>query len=115
MKQTTTAVFRRAISTATQTTKPIGDISAVFPSLSGKKPEPLPQRFSELKIQRIQGKEEALKQSWDRLLISLKHEIEEIKAKGSTVRFILLLSRCQLTEHRRLYHVLNSPTLLQVR
>jgi hypothetical protein len=81
-------IFPRAMSTIARTglAKPTGDISSVFPSLSGKKPEPLPDRFRDLKLQRIQGKEDALKQSWVRLLASLKEEIKEIKARGSEVR-----------------------------
>ena len=84
-------IFRRAMSTAARTSsdKPTGDISSVFPSLSGKKPEPLPDRFRDLKLQRIQGREDALKQSWVRLLASLKDEIKEIKARGSEVSMIL--------------------------
>lgn len=97
MKSSVTSVLRRTVSTATQTTKPTGDISAVFPSLSGKKPEPLPPRFAELKVQRIRGKQEALKRSWARLLVSLEKEIDEIKAKGSDVGTVLLHLRQLLT------------------
>jgi hypothetical protein len=83
-------VFRRAMSTVARAgpNKPTGDISSVFPSLSGKKPEPLPDRFRDLKVQRIQGRENALKQSWVRLLASLKDEINEIKARGTEVSII---------------------------
>ena len=82
-------VFRRAMSTMrTGSSKPTGDISSVFPSLSGKKPEPLPDRFRDLKLQRIQGRENALKQSWVRLLASLEEEINEIKARGTEVSII---------------------------
>jgi hypothetical protein len=66
-----------------------GDISAVFPSLSGKKPEALPDRFRDLKLQHAQGKEDPLKRSWQQLLASLKDEIAEIKAKGSEVRMTI--------------------------
>ena len=83
-------IFRRAMSTVrTGSNKPTGDISSVFPSLSGKKPEPLPDRFRDLKLQRIQGREDALKQSWVRLLASLKDEIKEIKARGTEVSIVL--------------------------
>src|SRR5271155_3568733 len=83
-------IFRRVMSTAARTgsDKPPGDISSVFPSLSGKKPDPLPDRFRDLKVQRIQGRENALKQSWVRLLASLKDEINEIKARGTEVSII---------------------------
>jgi hypothetical protein len=93
MHSTARAVFRWAISTRARSTaattaklhKPSGDISAVFPSLSGKKLEPLPDRFRELKRQYIRGKEEALTTSWHRLLARLQDEMEEIRVKGSSV------------------------------
>ena len=88
------ATFRRAISTAIMSNpqKSNGDISAVFPSLSGKKPAPLPDRFRDIKLQLVRGKEEALKKSWHRLLLSLKDEIEDIKARGSAVSKIRMRS-----------------------
>lgn len=90
MNSLSRVVFRRAMSTAARagSNKPTGDISSVFPSLSGKKPEPLPERFRDLKLQRIQGRENVLKQSWARLLASLKDEINEIKARGTEVSII---------------------------
>jgi hypothetical protein len=96
MNSTARVFFRRAMSTRVMSTvttsnshKPSGDISAVFPSLSGKKPEPLPDRFRDLKLQHARGKEDPLKGSWQRLLASLKGEIAEIKAKGSEVRMAI--------------------------
>lgn len=74
--------FSRAASTLT---KEAGDISSVFPSLSGKKIPPLPPRYSDLKKQLIQGKEEAVTKSWHRLLASLKGEIAEVKQRGNKV------------------------------
>lgn len=65
--------------------KEAGDISAVFPSLSGKASEPLGARFSDVKKGLIKGNEEAVTQSWKRLLASLKEEITELKEKGSDV------------------------------
>jgi hypothetical protein len=94
MHSTARVVFRCAISTRTRSTaaapaklhKPSGDISAVFPSLSGKKLAPLPDRFRELKRQYMRGKEEALTTSWHRLLARLQDdEMEEIRVKGSSV------------------------------
>lgn len=83
MKQIALQSLRRAASTLT---KEAGDISSVFPSLSGKAPEPLPARFSDLKKTLISGNEEAVKASWQRLLSSLRQEIDEIKEKGNSVR-----------------------------
>ncbi|KAK5289664.1 hypothetical protein LTR99_001630 [Exophiala xenobiotica] len=82
MKTNLLSTWRRAASTLT---KEAGDISSVFPSLSGKKPDPLPPRFSDLKRSLIKGNEEALTESWHRLLASLKTEIEEIRSEGSNV------------------------------
>lgn len=70
---------------ASALTKEAGDISSLFPSLSGKAPEPLPSRFSDIKRQLIKGNEDAVTQSWHRLLASLKDEIAEVKKNGSNV------------------------------
>ena len=83
MKSSVTSALRRAASTLT---KEAGDISSVFPSLSGKKAEPLPGRFSELKEKLIKGNEDAVVASWQRLMRSLRREIEEIRSDGSNVR-----------------------------
>ena len=82
------AVLSPAVPGAASTlTKEVGDISSVFPSMSGKKPDPLPPRFSDLKKSLIKGNEEAITASWHRLLTSLKREIEEIRSEGSNVRW----------------------------
>lgn len=70
---------------ATAPTKSAGDISAVFPSLSGKIAEPLPPRFKDLKKTLIAGNARDITASWTRLLDSLRQEIEKIKAHGSSV------------------------------
>ncbi|KAJ6024937.1 Protein of unknown function DUF1479 [Penicillium herquei] len=78
----------RAASTSatTQTTKAAGDISSVFPSLRPDyQPEPLPPRFQELKTKFFEKNEQALTESWKRLLPSLEAEVEKIKAKGSDI------------------------------
>ncbi|RAO68294.1 uncharacterized protein BHQ10_004306 [Talaromyces amestolkiae] len=76
--------FVRNVSTATTpTTKAAGDISSVFPSLSGKAAEPLPPRFQALKSQLSAGREKDLTESWWRLLDSLRDEVKKIKALGS--------------------------------
>lgn len=80
------AVRAASTSTSAQTTKAAGDISSVFPSLRPDyKPEPLPPRFKDLKSQYFEKNEEALKQSWKRLLPSLEEEVDKIKSKGSDV------------------------------
>lgn len=83
MKQTALHSLRRAASTLT---KEAGDISSVFPSLSGKAFEPLPNRFSDLKKTLLAGNEDAVKASWHRLLSKLQQEIDEIKEKRNSVR-----------------------------
>jgi hypothetical protein len=82
MNRTVSQSLKRAASTLT---KEAGDISSVFPSLSGKAPEPLPARFSDLKKRLVAGKETAIKASWQRLLNSLREEINKIKVEGSNV------------------------------
>lgn len=82
------STLRRAASTLT---KEAGDISSVFPSLSGKAPEPLPARFADLKRSLISGHEDAVAESWQRLLGSLRGEIDEIREKGSTVSVLFAL------------------------
>ena len=82
MRQRALQLWHRAASTVT---KDIGDISSVFPSLSGKEPDPLPPRFSELKKRLIRGNEASVKTSWQRLLASLHDEIEEIKKNNNAV------------------------------
>ena len=94
MQQAAVQSLRRAASTLT---KEAGDISSVFPSLSGKTPDPLPPRFSDLKKSRIAGNEDAVKASWHRLLSSLRQEIDEIKAKGNSVRTFPLTQPSRLT------------------
>ena len=78
---------RRAttMSKSERTSKPAGDISSVFPSLSGAISAPLPPRFADLKRRLIQGHEDQLRDSWQRLLAKLREEREVIKALGSRV------------------------------
>ena len=79
--------LRRAttISKPESTSKPTGDISSVFPSLSGAVSAPLPPRFADLKRRLIHGHEDQLRDSWQRLLANLREETEVIKALGSRV------------------------------
>ncbi|KAK9238857.1 hypothetical protein V1525DRAFT_399694 [Lipomyces kononenkoae] len=66
-------------------TKAAGDISSVFPSLSGIGVPPLPQRFADIQGTLILGKEQLIVDAWTRLLASLEAEIQEIKARGSEI------------------------------
>lgn len=78
-------ILTRKATTVVTPTKAQGDISSVFPSLSGKKPEPLPTRFKDLKYQLAQGRERQLAESYSRLLVSLREEVEKVKELGSKV------------------------------
>lgn len=78
------ATTRRSVVTTT-TLKAAGDISSVFPSLSGIAPPPLHPRFAALKRQYLNGREDELQAGWDRLLGKLKKEVEEVKELGSKV------------------------------
>tara|TARA_R110002060_G_scaffold11960_2_gene17199 strand:- start:1106 stop:1600 length:495 start_codon:yes stop_codon:yes gene_type:complete len=62
-----------------------GDISAVFPSLSGLVMEPLPERFTDIKRQLIHGNEERVTESWQRLLKQLASENEIVKQRGPDI------------------------------
>ena len=79
--------LRRAttISKSEHPSKPAGDISSVFPSLSGAVSAPLPPRFADLKRRLIHGRKDQLRDSWQRLLAHLREETEVIKALGSGV------------------------------
>ncbi|KAK4891320.1 hypothetical protein LTR27_010123 [Elasticomyces elasticus] len=73
----------RRLATAAPITKREGDISDAFASLSGMQFKPLDPRFAELKQRLIRGSEEALHDSWRRLLASLREEIPLIAELGS--------------------------------
>lgn len=74
-----------AISRQATAAKPTGDISSVFPSLSGTPSAPLPLRFADLKARLIHGHEDGVRESWVRLLSELRQETEKIRAIGSGV------------------------------
>lgn len=82
-----TVHFRHVMtqSPSTSATKASGDISSVFPSLSGAASDPLPPRFATIKSQLISGHEERLRASWEELLSTLKQETEVIKSLGLAV------------------------------
>ncbi|KAL2163311.1 hypothetical protein VTH06DRAFT_5368 [Thermothelomyces fergusii] len=62
-----------------------GDISDIFASLSGKKSQPLPDRFRELKLRLVSGHEDAVIASWKRLLSALREENELVARKGPAI------------------------------
>jgi hypothetical protein len=74
---------RRGAATSTQ--KRAGDISDAFVSLSGQAAKPLPQRYAELKSRLIQGQEEKVQASWERLLAYLRDEIPVVSQLRSKV------------------------------
>jgi hypothetical protein len=82
-------VFSRTLTrnaaAVSQVTKAAGDISSVFPSLSGRKVEPLPDRFRDLKLKYLSGKETVLRHSWMRLLEDLQYQTDDIAKTGSSV------------------------------
>lgn len=81
-------VLKQPASTTTSPStapKPSGDISSVFPSLSGTASEPLPARFADIKKSLIRGHEAQVQDSWDHLLSVLQEKREEINTKGSAI------------------------------
>lgn len=64
-----------------------GDISSVFPSLSGAAAVPLPPRFSDLKKELVSSPEarERLASSWTDLLNELREGASEIQSRGNEV------------------------------
>lgn len=75
---------RRRVTTAAQSRKE-GDISSVFVSLSGGPAPVLPSRFSDVKRQLIQGREDKLIASWERLLAALQRETKVVGERGSAI------------------------------
>ncbi|KAL8727010.1 MAG: hypothetical protein Q9181_005855 [Wetmoreana brouardii] len=67
------------------TPKPVGDISSVFPSLSGTPSPPLPSRFADVKKRLIHDHESQLQESWRELLAVLLLKREWIKESRSDV------------------------------
>jgi hypothetical protein len=70
---------------ATQAQKRAGDISDAFVSLSGQKFTPLAPEYASVKHRLIRGREDDLRQSWERLLQELREEIPVILELGSKV------------------------------
>ncbi|KAA8612776.1 hypothetical protein A1F94_013704 [Pyrenophora tritici-repentis] len=70
---------------ATQSQKRAGDISDAFASLSGHDFKPLAPGYAAIKTRLIQGYEDQVRESWERLLRSLQEEIPLIVELGSKV------------------------------
>lgn len=66
-------------------TKREGDISNSFASLAGVKDVPLPDQFRTLKASLVEGREDAIQASWDRLLQRLQAENDLVAKQGSKV------------------------------
>ncbi|KAF4551102.1 Hypothetical protein D9617_14g075580 [Elsinoe fawcettii] len=75
----------RNAATAAATQKQEGTIADAFASLSGQQFAPLEPRFAAIKQNLIQGHEEAVVASWNRLLDRLKTETSTIAKLGSAV------------------------------
>lgn len=73
-----------AMATASQD-KREGDISDSFASLAGVKDEPLPDQFRQLKLSLVQGREQKIIASWNRLLRQLQVENDTIAELGPKV------------------------------
>ncbi|KAG4256774.1 hypothetical protein FPRO03_03784 [Fusarium proliferatum] len=76
-------VLRRCMTSLAS--KKEGDISDAFTSMSGVKREPLPDRYRQLKLKLLQGREDKIVQSWNKLLRELKWENEIVAKKGPGV------------------------------
>ncbi|KAK4543873.1 hypothetical protein LTR36_004647 [Oleoguttula mirabilis] len=72
----------RTAATAAPSQKKEGDISDAFASMSGVEFGPLEPRYADLKSRLLAGNEEALYDSWHRLLASLREEIPLIAELG---------------------------------
>ncbi|CAI6339659.1 unnamed protein product [Periconia digitata] len=75
----------RALQAQAQVSKREGDISDAFASLSGQEFTPLTPEYAELKTRLIQGREDLIRQSWERLLKDLREEIPLIVEQGSKI------------------------------
>ncbi|KAI9171760.1 hypothetical protein HJFPF1_01251 [Paramyrothecium foliicola] len=56
-----------------------------MPALSSTGSSPLPPRFAQIKHELIQGKEDAIRASWARLLVALQVEIERVSRLGADI------------------------------
>ncbi|CBX97759.1 similar to DUF1479 domain protein [Plenodomus lingam JN3] len=78
-------VITQSRTATSQSQKRAGDISDAFVSLSGQQFGPLSPEYAELKSRLIRGNEDAVRESWNRLLRDLRKEIPAIVELGSQV------------------------------
>lgn len=74
--------FGNTRASSTLPSKPTGDISSVFPSLSGNITTRLPPRFTALKARLKAGHEDALQASWHELLATLRDDVRTLNPIG---------------------------------
>lgn len=79
-----TVLHARTAATQAASRRP-GDISDAFASLSGQQLTPLAPAYADLKARLIKGNEEAVRESWERLLKNLRNEIPLIVETGSKI------------------------------
>lgn len=82
---TTRPIVAQLRTAATHAQKRAGDISDAFQSLSGQQFAPLAPQYAELKGRLTRGREDAIRESWERLLRDLREEIPIIVELGSKV------------------------------
>ena len=82
---TATTTTTTATTTTPANTKREGDISDAFASMSGRAAEPLPDRFRQLKLQLVDGREDAIIAGWNRLLAALRQENDEVARGGPSI------------------------------
>lgn len=80
-------IFKRLATTAAAENKAKGkDISAVFPSLRGETVGPTNnQHFVDVQNRILNGQEENIKASWERLLPAIEKEVEHVRKHGNKV------------------------------
>ncbi|KAF2012423.1 DUF1479-domain-containing protein [Aaosphaeria arxii CBS 175.79] len=69
----------------TRRDKQEGDISSVFTTFSGRKAQPLSERFRDLKRNLTAGFEDEIQRSWDNLVEVLKARTEEVATKRDSI------------------------------
>jgi hypothetical protein len=85
VRSPTSPLHQSRTAATVQVQKRAGDISDAFASLSGGTPVPLEPRYASVKRDLIAGHEEAVEESWLRLLAQLRKEVAEIAGLGSKI------------------------------